>query len=695
MEIQIINHKSKWLTAVQNLGDMASSTVGFLAREVYSDYARKGRVLVVTDGEQLVAYTMFRFKKNSIVIVHLCVAPKYRGQGVPAQMLDYLTDLNKDYISHIQLACRRDYKLEKFWQKLGFSAVAEKPGRAIKDHTILTIWVKENPDCTDIFASLADADTDKALVVLDTNIVIDLCDGDNNESNYLLQSYLGTYADFRITKYVVNEINQSNDPVVRNKHRDYAKEHYPTLDNVDEELFQKVKEALLRKRNASEYSHMWYDIVHIAQAVAAGAAVFVTRDGGWLNNEFSEYVEKQYGLRILSPGEFINAIDELNSPLDYSPLKLAGLGLGYSKMQSSDFSAVVSAFFQRYALKKTAFEKQLRQWIGSPDQYTVMLVKAKDVPVCLIAYNIQNSVMSVEALMINIGAIKPSLQSTFIKRIAFKLLDDAHKVNVQGIRISKDGLDGTVFGSLRDCGFFDDEDFLLRIIKAGVVHAKELEVDKRLSVDSPLNHAINRFRHDWYAGAVSPEQVISLEKAMWPMKLTDTNIPCFIVPIRADYAVQLFDENLYNQEFNLFENDKPEPALSIENAYFKTGKQSVPQAPARILWYVSSSNYIGTPAIRACSYLDRIEKGTAKELFEKYKRLGVLEWRDVQKRGRNGNVATYVFSYTELFDNPVGLDEIRGLMAKPKETFQSFCTIDEETFLRIYQAGSQGESHAR
>lgn len=695
MEVQIINHKSTWLNEVQSLGDTASGTVGFLAREVYSDYARKGHILVAIDGEQLLAYTMFRFKKNSIVIVHLCVDPKYRGQGIPSKMLDYLIDQNKEYVSHIQLACRRDYKLEKFWQKLGFSAVAEKPGRATKDRTILTIWVRENPNCTDLFASLAGADTGKALVVLDTNIVIDLCDGDNNESNYLLQSYLGTYAEFRITKYVVNEINQSNDPAVRNKHRDYAKEHYPTLENVDEELFQKVKAALLEKRNAIENSNMWYDIVHIAQAVAAGAEVFVTRDGGWLNNEFSEYIEKQYGLRIMSPGEFINSIDELNSPFDYSPLKLAGLGLEYSKMQSSDFSATVSTFFQSYGLKKTAFEQKLRQWIGSPDQYTVLLIKTKDAPVCLIAYCIQNDVMRVETLMINTGKIKPSLQSTFVKRIAFKLLDDAHKGNAQGIKISKEGLDGDICGGLRDCGFFDDEDCLLRIIKAEVVHAKELKVVKTLPADSPLNLAINRFRNDQCAGTISPEQVVSLEKAMWPMKLSDTNIPCFIVPIKADYAVQLFDENLYNQEFNLFENDKPEPALSIENAYFKTEKHSVPQAPARILWYVSSSNYIGTPAIRACSYLDRIEKGTAKELFEKYKRLGVLEWRDLQKLSQKGDVATYVFSYTELFENPIGLDEIRRIIAKPRATFQSFCTIDEKTFLHIYQAGSQGEKHAR
>lgn len=695
MEIQIINHKSKWLSAVQNLGDTASSTVGFLAREVYSDYARKGHILVATDGEQLLAYIMFRFKKNCIVIVHLCVDPKHRGQGIPSQMLDYLIEQNKEYVSHIQLACRRDYKLEKFWQKLGFSAVAEKTGRATKERTTLTIWVRDNPYCKDLFASLSGADTGKALVVLDTNIVIDLCEGNDNESNYLLQNYLGTYAEFRITKDVVNEINQSNDPTVRNKHRDYAKEHYPVLENVDESLFQKVKEELLGKRHAVENSNMWYDIIHVAQAVAAGAEAFVTRDGGWLNNEFSEFVERQYGLRILSPGEFINSIDELNSPSDYSPLKLAGLSLEYSKMHSSDFSAAVSTFFQRAGVKKTEFEKKLRQWIGSPDQYTVLLIKTKDAPVCLIAYDVENDVMRVETLMINTGKIKPSLQSTFVKRIAFKLLDDAHKRNVHGIKIGKEGLDGDICGGLRDCGFFDEEECLLRIIKAEVVHAKELQPVATLPVDSPLNLAINRFRNDQRAGTVKPEQVVSIEKAMWPIKLADTNVPCFIVPIKADYAVQLFDENLYNQEFNLFENDKPEPALSIENAYFKTQKLSVPQAPARILWYVSSSNYIGTPAIRACSYLDRIEKGTAKELFEKYKRLGVLEWKDLQKLSEKGNVATYVFSYTELFDHPVGLDEIRTLIARPRETFQSYCSIDEKTFLRIYQVGIQGENHAR
>lgn len=693
MDIQIINHKSKWLGKVQNLGDTASGTVGFLPRDAYSDYARRNQILVATEAEELLAYTMFRFRKNSVVIVHLCVAPQHRGKGIPSKMIDWLLEQNNDFISHIQLACRRDYKLEKFWQKLGFTPVAEKAGRATKEHTILTIWVRENPNCKDLFASLTKADTEKILVVLDTNVVIDLCNRSNSESNLLLQNYLGTYAEFRITKYVLNEINQNDNETVRNMHRNFAKEHFLALENADDEIFCKVKNELLLKRNAPKNSNTWYDIVHIAQAIAAGAEVFITRDGGWLNNDISEYIAQYYGLRILSPGEFINSIDELNYPFDYAPLKLSGLGLEYSKMQSADFSATVAAFFQQSGMKKTEFEKMLRRWIGSPNRYTVFLVKTKKDPACLAVWELQNGSMDVETLLINSSTIKLSLQSTFVKRMAFKLLDDAHKARMQEIKICKDSLTEDICQCFRDCGFFDNAQYLVRIIRKQIIQAKELDTIKTLSDGSPLNVAIRRFVVDQRTGNATPEQVVSLEKAMWPLKFSDTDVPCFIVPIQADYAVQLFDENLCNQEVTLFDNDKSEPALSIENSYFKTARNSIPGGPARILWYVSSSPYIGTPAIRACSYLDLVEKGSAKEMYQKYKRLGVLDWQELQRRANGGNVATYIFSYTELFDRPVGLDEARKLINKPTETFQSFCTINETSFLSVYQAGMQGESH--
>ena len=693
MDIQIINQKSKWLNKVQDLGDSASATVGFLPRDVYWDYARLNHILVVIDNDELLAYTMFRFRKSGIVIVHLCVAPQYRGRGISARMIEWLLEQNSDQISHVELACRRDYNLEKFWQSLGFSPVAEKAGRATKEHTILTIWVRDNPNCKNLFAYLAGAETSKALVVLDTNIVIDLCEGSDSESSLLLQPYLGTYAEFRTSKFVLNEINRNNNEALRNRHRDYSKDHFPMLDNVDEEIFNRIKDDLLVKRSAPENSNTWFDIVHIAQAAAAGAEVFITRDEGWLNNSLSEYITLSYGIRILSPGEFINSIDELNYPFDYAPLKLSGLGLEYSKMQSADFSATVAAFFQQSGLKKSEFEKRLRRWIGLSNRYTVLLVKTKKAPACLAVWEKQNYSLNVKILLINGNAIKTSLQSTFAKRMAFKLLDDAHKAGMQEIKIGKTCLTEEICGYLRDCGFFDNSTHLVRIIRKQIIKAKDQDVIAALPDSSPLNLAIRQFSADQSTGILTAEQVVSLEKAMWPLKFSDTDVPCFIVPIQADYAAQLFDENLCNQEVTLFENEKSEPALSIENAYFKTAKKLIPKAPARILWYVSSSHYIGTPAIRACSYLDRVEKGPAREMYEKYRRLGVLEWTELQQRANSGDVATYIFSYTELFDRPVGLDEARKLINKPTETFQSFCTISETTFLNVYEAGMYGESH--
>ena len=103
-------------------------------------------------------------------------------------------------------------------------------------------------------------------------------------------------------------------------------------------------------------------------------------------------------------------------------------------MQSADFAATVSTFFQRYGCKKAEFEKQLRKWIGSPNQYTTLLIKTKTAPVCLITYSIPNEVMRVETLLLNTGEIKPSLRGTFVKRIAFKLLDDAHMQAPQSYR---------------------------------------------------------------------------------------------------------------------------------------------------------------------------------------------------------------------------------------------------------------------
>lgn len=145
---------------------------------------------------------------------------------------------------------------------------------------------------------------------------------------------------------------------------------------------------------------------------------------------------------------------------------------------------------------------------------------------------------------------------------------------------------------------------------------------------------------------------------------------------------------------SLFSNTKTEPALSIENVYFKSKRHSVPGGPARILWYVSQSEYMQTGAIRACSYLDKVETDTKKTLFKKYHRLGVLDWSELLAVGGKSDIITaYVFSYTELFDYPISLAQVRVFVKSPTETFQSYKKIDEPAFMQIYTAGVYGGSH--
>lgn len=694
MDYTVVSARSKLLKKVQNLGDSASSTVGFLPREAFVDYAQKGHILALTEDDELLAYIMYRYRKNAIVIVQLCVSPLHKGKGFAKLLVNELYEREKDCISHMQLSCRRDYNLENFWMSLGFTPIDERKGRATTRDTVLTTWIRRNTECQDIFALLSEVDKQRTQVVVDTNIVIDLYDNSNNESKTLTQSFLAGYAEFRISKHVLDEINRNDDPTVRNAHRDYAKAQFALTETTDSDLFKTVQADLLQRKPSIEFSNTWFDICHIADAVASGAVVFITRDSAWLNTDIAEYIFVKYNLDIMSPGEFVNSVDELVSPSDYAPLKLAGLNLDFSKMQHGDYPTVLNTFFDKYGEKKNEFDLALRTWMASPEKHSILLVKSDTTPLCFVATTRSENRLYVNTLLVAAGAVRPSLLDTFVKRVAFKILDSARKDGIAQIEIATEKIPADTVKSLMACGFTNNGTTLLRIIDSRVISPEQVHPISLLRADNPLQIAISRYQKDHGAGKECKDLVFSLEKALWPLKITSSGIPCYIVPIRAEYAVQLFDENLANDHVSLFSNTKTEPALSIENVYFKSKRHSVPCGPARILWYVSQSEYMQTGAIRACSYLDNVETDTKKTLFKKYHRLGVLDWSELLAvGGKSEFITAYGFSYTELFDHPIPLAQVRNIIGNPTETFQSYAKIDEPAFTQIYTAGVYGGSH--
>jgi hypothetical protein len=169
-----------------------------------------------------------------------------------------------------------------------------------------------------------------------------------------------------------------------------------------------------------------------------------------------------------------------------------------------------------------------------------------------------------------------------------------------------------------------------------------------------------------------------------------------MVPIWTDWAMQLFDFNIASQD--LF-GGEPSLLLNVENVYYRAASPSPKNlaAPARILWYVSKGkdHYQGGMSIRACSYLDEIVIDKPKPIFSRFRRLGVYQWPDVfqvAKENLDQEIMAFRFSHTEVFNNPIGKNELASLwQAETGDNFhiQMPIFIANQLFFRLYKMGTQ------
>ena len=110
--------------------------------------------------------------------------------------------------------------------------------------------------------------------------------------------------------------------------------------------------------------------------------------------------------------------------------------------------------------------------------------------------------------------------------------------------------------------------------------------------------------------------------------------------------------------------------------------------PGRVLWYVSKGCGDGSMTVKACSQLEEVVVGKPKELFRRFQRLGVYEWRDVYAVAGNDiskEIVAFRFRMTERFKSPVSMETlesvgIRGPFMSPRK-------ISETQFAFIYAKG--------
>ncbi|MDR3627424.1 MAG: GNAT family N-acetyltransferase [Ignavibacteriaceae bacterium] len=688
IEIRSIKDCPEMLSCVLDLHKTNSKTLGFLPEQVFKESAEDEKIIIAIDkGTSVIGYLLFNINKhgNFIYITHLCVSTNYRNQGIAKLLFRSLIDKYEAKYRGVRVTCREDYFATKVWEKLGFTFVHEKPGRS-KGGSVLFVWWFDfnHPD---LFSVLDD--NVKLKVVLDSNIVYDLMEPENckTQNSYaLLSDWLTEYVDYYVPDQLKNDISHHQNKITRLNSKIFIG-NFKLLTSTHDNYF-KISEEIKVIYNKSTNIREEADIRHITKTINSDASYFLTKDEGILRHS-KEYIER-YGLLVLKPEEFIIQFNSLINDTDYQPSRLCGTNIQKKAASIEELREIPSIFFQNSIEKKKEFENKLKSSLV--DKRTkAFLIKDNDDKV--IIYTIQETE---EVLEIQFLRYIQNLKArTIINQILHDVIYLAREKHKKEICISEVFIDKELESILLKYSF----------IKVGQKYFKFIG-DAKIpfsKIKEYLNSNIkNHLLFEQYSNILSPyisdkKYSFLIEKYLFPLKIVDSNIPCFIVPIKPHWAMNLFNVKISEQD--LFGGDA-QLLFNKENVYYRSAKSIILENNSRILWYISKGKNKSSDImnISASSYLNEFEINKPKHLYAKYKRLGIYKWKDIMDTAKGvleNDIMSFSFDLTENFSRPINTIILNKIYNKylgknfffPQQPYR----ISEEVYFEIYSNGFANE----
>jgi GNAT superfamily N-acetyltransferase len=689
-QIREIANRDPLLFEVLNLHRCNAKTLGFIPGEAFRQAADEGRLLGAIVGDRLAGYAFYGLsRRNELVILsHLCVGQSFRRKGIALSLIDFLVKKESADFRGIRVKCRRDYRLGPMWKHLGFRYVRDSPGRS-QSGSELAVWFYDF-NRVDLFSSrTADRLSETLGIIIDYNIVIDLAgDPDSDEalsSHALLADWLDV--DICITPEATNEVDRIEDAGRRQVLLDRVN-RFPIL-STDHRRVSRHSERLrplfpdvLTVQDES-------DLLHIGHALESGLSYFVTRDGP-LISRVSDAVS-ELGLQVMFPWEFITHFDELRNHSAYDPVRLSSTELSVSRPTSGDVQDVVRAFKgDRERLR--AFNSTLAPLLADPQRNEGFLIRDGDQ---LVGFMILSAVVP-EKLEVSVFRVTDSRIGRILSRHMLQLaIRSAVRAGSTRLQITDPQYVQTHPDLLAECAFQDWDDGASKLVLVGEQSVVDIHqfLDETACAAPECSGLVSQLRRTLGPREMRPDdsQCWRIEELLWPVKIRNTGIPCYLIPIRPAWAMHLFDSRIAGQD--LF-GAKSELMLQTENAYYSATRQRI-DAPARLMWYVSKddSSYIGAGAIRAVSRLAEVKVGAAKEVFRAFRHLGVFSWKDVLERAGgdpNGAITGLRFTHTEELTRPIPLREIHSIWDEWKGSGFMPITAQElpaDLFLHLYFLG--------
>lgn len=685
-KIETITANSTHVETVMALHRVNSRNLGMFPKGAFLERAAAQQILIAvsTDGE-CVGYLLYRIARERAAIVHLCVRANFRGKGVARSLVDQLKILSK-HLRGIGLYCRRDYEANVAWPKFGFAVVAAKRGRGNDGAELEYWWLDHNhPDLFSPEVPVAGGEP-RLRVVIDANVFYDLHQRDTSESDdskALLADWLQESIELCLTSEIFNEIRRAPLEDQRQKSRALVSRHrvLRTEDSKVQQLIVELESAFPGDACLRDDS----DLRQIAHSIAADVPFFVTRDSKLA--ERCESFFDRYGIRVLHPTDLINELDSLRREVEYRPSRLEGSRLTVNLLRAEQVDMTVEAFL-RPGEKAGEFEKTIRHFLAKPNQNECKLaLTGEKRPIVLLIKSCSgNSTLNIELFRLADHSLAPTVGRHLLRTL---VEEAAHSFPL--LTVLDSNLADEVKPLLAELGFIPSSNNLWKISLAHLAGAQDLK-SKINQFELPGNIlATISAALDAYLREPSPLAAMGIERALWPAKLSDAPLDSFIIPIQAQWAQHFFDSELGSE---LLFGLKDELHLGIEGAYYCSKRNTQLQHPCRVLWYVSKGpEGRGSMTVKACSRIEEVFIGKPKELFKKFSRLGVYQWRDVLAAA-NGNINEHLlafrFAMTERFVNPISLDQLERLGISPP--IMSPRRVSPEQFAEIYRLGKLAQS---
>lgn len=685
MKTEFINANHRFFSEVKLLGTRNSSTLGFMPEGGFLDHANKKCIVIAYKEERFAGYLMFRVvpRLHRIAIVHLCVHDEFRGKNVSTLLLNTLRDkyCNNTY-NGILLSCRADYKFaSEVWKRYGFVCKHTKRSRSI-DENYLNIWWYDF-NIPDLF-SLATQSSVKIKVLLDANIVIKLRDNADNfepaqDPRSLLADWLVEEIDYYYAPEINNEILRDGDKKRVKQTRAFLS-HFSEA-KIDVEECKRIAENLkgiLCGTTDNDHS----DRVQLATAIISETSYFITLDLGII--EKRSEIEDKYDIQIFTPQELILKIDQLFNKEEYSPAKLAGVTFhSIAKVSNSELESHIDLFLNKaQSESKKKFQNIVCNEIDSVKNSKLKTIKLHNQTIAFFGYKYEHQTLLIRFIRL----AETEYKQTLFMQLISDFINKTIRKGLSQIHIQENFLSENQRLILSRMGFDYISGVWQKAVFNQVIHSSHIST---LSQEFANHSFINRLEN------ASEEErndlLFQLERKFFPLKVSNLELPCYVIPIKPYWAGQLFDPHISG--ITLFGADEKK-MWNFENIYYRSTKPITEVAPARILWYASSDkNTQRSQSIVASSYLDEVMTGKPKDIFRQNKHYGIYEWKDIYKLCKQDieiPIRALRFSGTEVFINPVKLSSIQEIFianGRPANTFASPVKIDSNIFNQIYQAG--------